>query len=108
MKKTIYNKADQKTSAGNAVIKERKIKLNNSVIKRLIAGFSAAAMLAVGAGCGSGNNATTSGTAEVTSEPSGTDDSLEKVLSAKQLILGLDASFPPMGFTDESNNIGYL
>ncbi len=71
----------------------------------MIAGFSAAAMLAVGAGCGSGNNAATSGTAEVTSEPSGTDDSLEKVLSAKQLILGLDASFPPMGFTDESNNI---
>lgn len=29
-----------------------------------------------------------------------TDDSLQKILDKGQLILGLDASFPPMGFTD--------
>lgn len=29
-----------------------------------------------------------------------TDDSLEKILENGKLILGLDASFPPMGFTD--------
>jgi len=29
------------------------------------------------------------------------DDSLQKVLDKGQLILGFDASFPPMGFTDE-------
>ena len=29
------------------------------------------------------------------------DDSLQKVLDKGELILGLDASFPPMGFTDE-------
>ena len=34
------------------------------------------------------------------------DDSLQKVLDKKQMILGFDASFPPMGFTDE--NGGYV
>ena len=34
------------------------------------------------------------------------DDSLQKVLDKKQLVLGFDASFPPMGFTDE--NGGYV
>ena len=33
------------------------------------------------------------------------DDSLQKVLDAGQLILGLDAGFPPMGFTDGSGQI---
>ena len=33
------------------------------------------------------------------------DDSLQKVLDKGTLILGLDDSFPPMGFRDESNNI---
>ena len=34
------------------------------------------------------------------------DDSLQKVLDKGELILGFDASFPPMGFTDE--NGGYV
>ncbi|NMP38431.1 MAG: transporter substrate-binding domain-containing protein [Clostridiales bacterium] len=34
-----------------------------------------------------------------------TDNSLEKVLEAKKLVLGLDATFKPMGFTDDQNNI---
>lgn len=33
------------------------------------------------------------------------DTSLEYVMSNKKLILGLDASFPPMGFKDNDNNI---
>ncbi len=33
------------------------------------------------------------------------DGSLQKVLDAKQLILGLDDSYPPMGFRDESGEI---
>ncbi|MDE5564466.1 MAG: transporter substrate-binding domain-containing protein, partial [Oscillospiraceae bacterium] len=33
------------------------------------------------------------------------DDSLQKVLDSGEFVLGLDASFPPMGFTDENNNI---
>lgn len=33
------------------------------------------------------------------------DDSLQKVLDKKEFILGLDDSFPPMGFRDENNEI---
>ena len=77
--------------------------MKSSFIRKIFAGFAAAAMLTVCAGCG-GSQAATSGT--TTNAPSAAaDDSLEKVMSAKKLILGLDASFPPMGFTDEANNI---
>ena len=33
------------------------------------------------------------------------DQSLQKIKDKGQLVLGLDASFPPMGFTDENNEI---
>lgn len=39
------------------------------------------------------------------SEKSGEDNSLQKVLDNGKLILGLDASFKPMGYTDENNEI---
>ena len=80
--------------------------MKTSILKRMIAGFSAAAMLMAGAGCGSNNTP-----AQTTAAPAGTtaqaasDDSLQKILDAKKLVLGLDASFPPMGFTDEANEI---
>lgn len=35
----------------------------------------------------------------------GTDESLNYILDRKQFIVGLDDSFPPMGFRDEDNNI---
>ncbi len=35
----------------------------------------------------------------------GGDQSLQKVLTAKTLVLGLDDAFPPMGFRDENNEI---
>ena len=59
------------------------------------------AMLAVCAGCSSSSD-TNSGTAD-----SGTaqDNSLQNVLDKGTLVLGLDDSFPPMGFRDENNNI---
>ena len=59
------------------------------------------AMLAVFAGCSSSSD-TNSGTAD-----SGTaqDNSLHNVLDKGTLVLGLDDSFPPMGFRDENNNI---
>jgi polar amino acid transport system substrate-binding protein len=42
-----------------------------------------------------------------TRAPAG-DDSLQKVLNKGTLVLGLDDSFPPMGFRDENNEIvGY-
>lgn len=44
-------------------------------------------------------------TQSVESAPSDEDSSLQDILERKQLVLGLDASFPPMGFTDESNEI---
>lgn len=33
------------------------------------------------------------------------DDSLTKIQEKKELVLGLDASFPPMGFTNQDNDI---
>ena len=33
------------------------------------------------------------------------DQSLNKVTKKGELVLGLDASFPPMGFKDENNKI---
>ncbi len=42
------------------------------------------------------------------SKDSGTDTSLEDVMSKGKFIMGLDDSFPPMGFRDNQNNIvGY-
>lgn len=43
--------------------------------------------------------------AESTADADAQDDSLQKVLDSGEFVLGLDASFPPMGFTDEDNNI---
>ena len=59
------------------------------------------AMLAVFAGCSSSSD-TNSGTAD--SGPA-QDNSLQNVLDKGTLVLGLDDSFPPMGFRDENNNI---
>jgi polar amino acid transport system substrate-binding protein len=40
--------------------------------------------------------------------PAGGDNSLQNILSKKKLIMGLDDSFPPMGFRNENNEIvGY-
>ena len=38
-------------------------------------------------------------------EKTKTDNSLKDVKSKKELVLGLDSSFPPMGFTDKNDNI---
>lgn len=42
---------------------------------------------------------------EANTTPLADDQSLQKVKDAGKLVLGLDASFPPMGFTDENNEI---
>ena len=59
------------------------------------------AMLAVFAGCSSSTD-TNSGTAD---SGKAQDNSLQNVLDKGTLVLGLDDSFPPMGFRDENNNI---
>ena len=43
--------------------------------------------------------------AQGNAEQSSVDDSLQKVMDKGQFILGLDDSFPPMGFRDENNEI---
>ena len=72
-------------------------------MNKLLSGFMAAACLFAFAGC-SGNNAAT------TTESGGdntavTDESLNKVLESKKFILGLDATFVPMGYTDDNDQI---
>ncbi|MBR1833837.1 MAG: amino acid ABC transporter substrate-binding protein [Ruminiclostridium sp.] len=79
--------------------------MKTSIVKRILAGFSAAAVLMACAGCGSGSTAQTAAGTQAQASASAADESLQKVLDAKKLVLGLDASFPPMGFTDESNEI---
>ena len=72
-------------------------------LKKLLSALMAALCLTAFAGC-SGNNAAT------TTEAGGdntavTDESLNKVLESKKFILGLDATFVPMGYTDENDQI---
>ncbi len=57
-------------------------------------------------------NETTTAAAETTTEAvasettaAGADESLQKVLDSGKLVLGLDATFKPMGYTDENDNI---
>ena len=66
--------------------------MKKSTLKKLLAGLLAALFVFALAGCGG-----ESGT--------GQDESLQKVLDAGKLVLGLDDSFPPMGFRDENGEI---
>ncbi len=52
-----------------------------------------------------GSDVTTVATTPTTLTESATDTSLEKVKTAGTLILGLDATFKPMGFTNEKDEI---
>lgn len=69
--------------------------MKRSALAKLLAGVVTMALLLTAAGCGGGAN----------KNDAADDGSLQKVLDAKQLVLGLDASFPPMGFTDESGEL---
>ena len=70
--------------------------MNRSVFGKLLFGIVAIALTFAIAGCGAQK------------ETTGKDDSLQKVLDAKQLILGFDTAFPPMGFIDESGeSVGF-
>ena len=77
--------------------------MKKSILTRVLAGFAAAALITGCAGCANNTPATT--TAATSSAPAAEDNSWQKILDAKKLVLGLDASFPPMGFTDEKNEI---
>lgn len=70
--------------------------MKGTTLKKLLAGIAAAAWMLVAAGCG-GDGAKTSDAAN--------DASLQKVMDAGQLVIGLDGGFPPMGFIDGSGEI---
>lgn len=72
--------------------------------KSIFAAIGAVSMAAVMAlaGCGSSDS---SSTADTSKAASGEDTSLQKVLDNGKLVLGLDATFKPMGYTDENDNI---
>lgn len=81
--------------------------MKNRIIKLLAAMALVPAMLA---GCSSASGTTeetttAETTAAETDTASGEDNSLRKVLDSGKFILGLDATFKPMGFTDENDQI---
>ena len=67
--------------------------MKKSVLIRLAALALCAALAFAAVGCGKAGDSTAK------------DDSLQKILDKGELVLGLDAGFPPMGFTDENGEI---
>lgn len=72
-------------------------------LKAVAAAMAAVLTLGV-AGCSSQSTSSTA-TSDNSSAVSAEDQSLKKVKDAGKLILGLDATFKPMGYTDENNEI---
>ena len=85
-------------------IPERKLIMKRSIFKT-IASLSAAAMMLLAVGCGSTSDSSSSAGANSTAAATGEDNSLQKVLDSGKLVLGLDPTFKPMGYTDENDNI---
>ncbi len=87
--------------------------MKKSFVKAIAAFALMPAMLF--AGCSSGETTDETGSSETTSAAAaggedtaaaaGEDKSLQNVLDSGKFILGLDATFKPMGFTDENDNI---
>lgn len=72
--------------------------------KTMMALAAVVAMIGTFTACGSSETNTSTQKVEQTGE----DTSLNDIKSKGELVLGLDASFPPMGFTNEKNEIvGY-
>lgn len=77
--------------------------MRKSLIKK-IAGLSLSALMLFTVGCGSSSDSSSSGSA-VSQTATGDDQSLEKVMNNGKLVLGLDPTFKPMGYTDENDKI---
>lgn len=75
--------------------------MKKNFIKALAAFAMVPAMLFTGCAAETASEDNASADANVSAE----DNSLQKVLDSGKLILGLDATFKPMGFTDEQDNI---
>lgn len=68
----------------------------------------AIAMIGTLAGCGGTANKGNTSDQVTTGNQTGEDTSLSSIQQRGEFILGLDASFPPMGFTNEKNEVvGY-
>lgn len=67
-----------------------------------IAGIVLASAMLFAVGCGSSESSSKSGS---DSSVSTEDKSLQKVMDAGKLVLGLDPTFKPMGYTDDSDEI---
>ena len=85
-------------------IPERKLIMKRSIFKT-IASLSAAAMMLLAVGCGSTSDSSSAADTNSTAAATGEDNSLQKVLDSGKLVLGLDPTFKPMGYTDENDNI---
>lgn len=78
--------------------------MKKSILKMAVCA-SMAAMMLFGS-CGSSDKDNSSSKAEANSEASSAaDTSFDKVKESGKLILGLDATFKPMGYTDENDEI---
>ncbi|MCI7804550.1 MAG: amino acid ABC transporter substrate-binding protein [Oscillospiraceae bacterium] len=73
--------------------------MKKSLLKKVFGLSLAAFMMLTSVGCGSGSDDKES------SYSAESDESLQKVLDSGKFILGLDATFKPMGYTDENDEI---
>ncbi len=73
--------------------------MKKTVFTRFLAAAAALSMFAVSAGCGGKGSSSESGSS------SKEDNSLQEVLDSGKFVLGLDATFKPMGYTDENDEI---
>lgn len=91
--------------------------MKKSVFTRFLAAAAALSMLAVSTGCGGKDSSSNSDSSAKSgsADPSAKDDasdssasedgSLQKVIDSGKFVLGLDATFKPMGYTDENDEI---
>lgn len=71
--------------------------MKKSILKRVFTAITAGAMVFAFAGC--------SGDKKDSSSTTGEDVSLQKVIDSGKLVLGLDATFKPMGYTNDKDEI---
>lgn len=73
--------------------------MKKNVLKRILTAVCAGTMLFACAGCGSEKSESSS------SSVAGEDNSLQKVKDSGKFVLGLDATFKPMGYTNDEDEI---
>lgn len=85
------------------------MKITKNKIIKLIAAMAVIPAMLAGCSSGTGDSSDVSSVADPAVAEAETsadeDDSLQKVLDSGKFILGLDATFKPMGYTDENDNI---